>query len=74
VVSGVARTYPKKKTFNLKLFSQVLAKPTNSHFEKVHECHDFFESSFIIANILNTRFWEDTYLGDKPILVVFYLI
>jgi hypothetical protein len=68
-----SKNISKTNTFNLKLFPQVLAKPTNPRFEKVSLMSKmiFFERG---SFVMNTRFWEDTYLGDKPVLVVFYLI
>jgi hypothetical protein len=50
--------------------SQVSAKPCDSPFLKglMKVKADFFYcGSFKVGNGEQTRFWEDTWLGDKPL-------
>jgi hypothetical protein len=50
--------------------SQVLAKPCDSPFWKglMKVKADFFDrGSFEVGNGEQTRFWEDKWLGDKPL-------
>jgi exonuclease III len=67
---GVWQELLNNKYVKDKTLSQVSAKPTDSHFWKgLMGVKDlFFErGSSIIGNGQNTRFWEDTWLGDKPL-------
>jgi hypothetical protein len=59
-----------KKYLHSKTLSQVSAKPTDSPFWKglMYVKDDFFaRGSFVVGNGLNTRFWEDIWLGDKSL-------
>jgi hypothetical protein len=50
--------------------SQVQAKPSDSPFWKglMNVKGEFFSRlSFKVRNALDTRFWEDVWLGDKPL-------
>jgi hypothetical protein len=49
---------------------QVSAKPNDSHFSRglIHIKEEILsKGSFIINDGTSTRFWEDTWLGDKPL-------
>jgi hypothetical protein len=53
-----------------KTLSQISANPTDSPFWKglMHVKDDFFSrGSSVVGNGQNTRFWEDTWLGDRPL-------
>jgi hypothetical protein len=60
-----------KNSYTLKLsLSQVSAKPTDSPFWKgLMNVKDEFlsQGSFVVGNRHKTRFWKDTWLGDKPL-------
>jgi hypothetical protein len=53
-----------------KTLSQISANPTDSPFWKglMHVKDDFFSrGSSVVGDGQNTRFWEDTWLGDRPL-------
>jgi hypothetical protein len=57
-----------------KTLSQVTAKPTDSQFWKglMRVKEDFFSrGSFKIGNGHMARFWEDTWLGDLPLAILY---
>jgi hypothetical protein len=59
-----------KKYLHSKTLSQVSAKPNNSSFWKglINVKEEFISrGSFVVGNGLKTRFWEDTWLGDRPL-------
>jgi hypothetical protein len=63
------KNFCKISIFNLKPFSQVTAKPTDSPFwkELMNVKDEFLQrGSFVVGNGLSTRFWEDTWLREKP--------
>jgi hypothetical protein len=67
---GVWQELLHNKYLKDKTLSQISAKPTDSPFWKglMGVKDDFFErGSMVVGNGLNTRFWEDTCLGDKPL-------
>jgi hypothetical protein len=67
---GVWQELLHNKYLNNKTLSQVLVQPHDSPFwrglMKVKD--EFFKcGSFIVNNGMSTRFWEDTWLGNKPL-------
>ena len=67
---GVWQELINNKYLNTKSLSQVQSKPTDSPFWKgiLKGKDDFFDrGSFVLGNGNNIRFWEDTWLGDKPL-------
>jgi hypothetical protein len=52
-----------------KTLSRVEVKPTNSPFWKgiMRGMNEFFQRGNFIGDGMNTRFWEDTWLGDTPL-------
>ena len=67
---GVWQELLRNKFLYSKTLSQVAAKPLDSPFWKglMQVKDDFFKrGSFIIGNGMNTRFWEDVWLGDLPL-------
>jgi hypothetical protein len=59
------------KYLHSKSLSQVTVKPNDSPFWKgLLKCKDeFFEGLFKIGDGVQTRFWEDDWLGNKPLAV-----
>ena len=60
------------KYLNNKTLSQVEPNPTDSPFWKglMTVKKEFFErGSFCVGNGLQTRFWEDSWLGSKPLAI-----
>jgi hypothetical protein len=58
------------KYLRTKTLTQVSAKPNDSHFWRclMHIKDEVLsKGSFIIKDGTSTRFWEDTWLGDKPL-------
>ena len=71
---GVWQELIQNKYLRGKTLSQVSTKPTDSPFWKgiLSVKRDFFSlGSFHIGNGQSTRFWEDTWLGDRPLSVQF---
>ena len=67
---GVWQELLTNKYLHSKTLSQVAVKPTDSPFWKglMKVRSDFFKrGSFVIGDGMNTRFWEDTWLGDSPL-------
>jgi hypothetical protein len=57
-----------KKYLHSKTLSQVSAKPTDSWKGLMNVKYDFLaRGEFVVGNGLSTRFWEDSWLGDKPL-------
>jgi hypothetical protein len=60
----------KKKKLHSKSLAEVTMKPNESPFWKglMKVKNEFLSrGSFIVGNGMDTRFWEDTWLGDKPL-------
>jgi hypothetical protein len=67
---GLWQELIQNKNLHSKTLSQVTAKPTDSPFWKglMKVKEEFFaRGKFKVGNGANTRFWEDTWLGDKPL-------
>jgi hypothetical protein len=67
---GVWQELILNKYLHSKTLSQVTAKPTDSPFRKglMKVKEEFFaRGKFKVGNVANTRLWEDTWLGDKPL-------
>ena len=67
---GVWHELITNKYLHSKSLSQVKAKPTDSPFWKglMKVKDEFFDRGcFRVGNGEQTRFWEDTWLGDKPL-------
>lgn len=67
---GVWEEIIQNKYLKTKTLSQVTAKPTDSPFWKglMNVKDEFFKrGSLVVGNGQNTRFWEDTWLGDLPL-------
>ena len=67
---GVWQELINNKYLITKSLSQVQSKPTDSPFWKgiLKGKDDFFDrGSFTLGNGKSIRFWEDTWLGDKPL-------
>jgi hypothetical protein len=67
---GVWQELLQNKYLHSKTLSQVEAKPVDSPFWKglMKVKEDFFSrGNFKIGDGLSTRFWEDTWLGNKPL-------
>jgi hypothetical protein len=67
---GVWQELIQNKYLHSKTLSQVKAKPNDSPFWKglLKVKDDFFsKGSFELGNGLDTRFWEDCWLGDRPL-------
>jgi hypothetical protein len=67
---GVWQEFLHNKYLRQKTLSEVQARPTDSPFWKVlmEVKQEFFSrGSFRGGNGLNTRFWEDTWLGNTPL-------
>ena len=67
---GVWHELMRNKYLHSKSLSQVKVRPNESPFWKVlmKVKDEFFNrGSFTVGNGENTRFWEDTWLGDKPL-------
>jgi hypothetical protein len=67
---GVWQELIKNKYLHSQTLSQVVAKPCDSPFWKglIKVKEDFFDrGSFEVGNGENTRFWEDKWIGDKPL-------
>jgi len=68
---GVWQELLHNKYLHSKTLAQVEAQPTDSPFWKglMRVKEDFFiRGSFKIGNGETTRFWEDTWLGDSPLM------
>ena len=69
---GVWQELLSNKYIGNKTLSQICVKPTDSPFWKgIMSVKDefFARGSFIVGNGQETRFWEDTWLGDTPLRV-----
>jgi hypothetical protein len=67
---GTWKSLLSNKYLRTKTLTQVSAKPTDSHFWRglMHIKEEVLsKGSFIINDGTSTRFWEDTWLGDKPL-------
>jgi hypothetical protein len=67
---GVWQELLTNKYLHSKSLSQVTMKPTDSPFRKglMKVKEEFFgNGSFTIGNDMDTRFWEDTWLGNKSL-------
>jgi hypothetical protein len=67
---GVWQKLLRNKYLHSKSLAQVTMKPTDSPFRKglIKVKEEFFSSgSFTIGNGMDTRFWEDTWLGNKSL-------
>jgi hypothetical protein len=67
---GVCQELLQNKYLKDKTLSQVIAKPSDSPFWKglMGVKDDFFmRGSMEVGNGQNTRFWEDAWLGDRPL-------
>ena len=68
--AGVWHELIHNKYLHSKSLSQVQSRPTDSHFWKglMKVKNEFLErGSFVVGNGEKTRFWEDIWLGDKPL-------
>jgi hypothetical protein len=66
----VSQEVLRNKYLHSSTLSQVKVKPNDSPFWKglMKVKDDFFsKASFEVGNGLDTRFWEDIWLGDKPL-------
>ena len=60
----------KQMSSSSKTLTQVSAKPTDSHFWRglMHIKEEVLaKGCFLIKDGTNTRFWDDTWVGDKPL-------
>jgi hypothetical protein len=67
---GVWQELLYNKYLKNKTLSQVTTKPTDSQFWKglMKVKSDFLDRGYFkVGNGQNTRFWEDTWLGDTPL-------
>jgi hypothetical protein len=67
---GVWQELLRNKYLHSESLAQVTMKPTNSPFWKglIKVKEEFFgRGSFTIANGMDTRFWEDIWLGNKTL-------
>ena len=68
---GTWQTLLRRKYLGNKTLSQVTKQPGDSHFwtglMEVKE-HFFEREKFLVQNGQQTRFWEDCWLGDKPLM------
>jgi hypothetical protein len=67
---GVCQELLFNKYLHSKTLSPVSVKPTDSPFWKalMNVKEDFLaRGKFKVGNGMNTRFWEDSWLGDKPL-------
>jgi hypothetical protein len=67
---GVWQELLRNKYLHSKSLAEVTIKPTDSPFWKglMRVKEDFFNrGSFNVGNREETRFWEDTWLGNKPL-------
>jgi hypothetical protein len=67
---GTRQSLPSNKYLRTKTLTQVSTKPNDSHFWRglMHIKDEVLsKGSFIINDGTSTRFWEDTWLGDKPL-------
>jgi hypothetical protein len=67
---GIWQELLTKKYLHSKTLSQVSEKPTDSPFWKglMKVKEEFLtRGSFVVGNGMNTRFWEDIWLGDKSL-------
>jgi hypothetical protein len=67
---GIWQTLLRNKYLSSKCLSQVQIKPRDSHFWKglLKAREDFLRcGTFKIKDGSQTRFWEDTWLGSKPL-------
>jgi len=67
---GTWQTLLTNKYLSLKTLTQVTAKPNDSHFWRgLMRIKDevLTKGSFIIKDGTKTRFWDDTWVGDKPL-------
>ena len=68
---GVWQELLQNKYLQSKTLAQVEAQPTDSHFWKglMRVKEDFFSrGSFVVGNGATTRFWEDTWLSNSPLM------
>ena len=68
---GVWQELLQNKYLQSKTLAQVEAQPTDSPFWKglMRVKDDFFSrGSFVVGNGETTRFWEDTWLGNSPLM------
>jgi len=69
---GIWQTLLRNKYLNSKSLSQVTAKPNDSHFWRgLMRIKDevLAKGSFHIKDGTAARFWDDTWVGDKPLKV-----
>jgi exonuclease III len=67
---GTWQTLLRNKYLRSRTLTQVSAKPNDSHFWRglMHIKDDVLaKGSFIIKDGTYTRFWDDTWMGDKPL-------
>jgi hypothetical protein len=67
---GVWQDFLKRKYLSNKTLTQVKKQPGDSHFwSRLMKVKDkfFIRGSFRIRNGLEVRFWEDTWIEDKPL-------
>jgi hypothetical protein len=60
------------KYLTSKILTQVIAKPNDSHFWRgLMRIKDevLSKGSFEIKDVTKTKFWDDTWVGDKPLKV-----
>jgi hypothetical protein len=71
---GIWQSLLTNKYLNSKSLTQVTAKPHDSHFWRgLMRIKDevLAKGSFDIKDGTNTRFWKDTWVGDKPLKVTY---
>jgi len=69
---GIWQSLLRNKYLSSKSLTQVAAKPNDSHFWRglMHIKDEVLANgSFDIKDGTNTRFWDDTWVGDKPLKV-----
>ena len=67
---GIWQSLLRNKYLSSKSLTQVAAKPNDSHFWRglMHIKDEVLANgSFDIKDGTNTRFWDDTWVGDKPL-------
>jgi hypothetical protein len=68
--NGTWQSLLRNKYLRTKTLTQVSSKPNDSHFwrDLMHIKDEVLaKGSFIIKDGTNTRFWDDTWIGDKPL-------
>jgi hypothetical protein len=67
---GTWQSLLRNKYLRTKTLTQVSSKPNGSHFWRgLMRIKDevLSHGSFVIKDGTNTRFWDDTWIGDKPL-------